>query len=176
MQVRATARFVRISPKRMNIVAGLIRRKPFPVAAAELSLRGGRCARVLSEVLESAAANAYCNHSLDRAALIVSNVLIGQGPRLRRSRPRAFGRASPLLKPTAHITVVVEGEKTIAKVALPRKAHIPPPAVSGKEQESDVAKSRQSHQHAPMETAGRVPPSGSRPKGFLRRIFQRKSG
>ncbi len=170
MKVQAIARFIRVSPRKMNIVAGLIRNKGVEFAKDELELRKERAARLLLEVLESAAANAYENHSLDITALTVSAVTVGQGPRLKRFTPRAFGRATAVHKPTSHITVTVEGEKTVVKKAKTLKKSVP--AAEKKSDEPKVGDARSTNPDRP-ETAERKGPDQ---KGFLRRVFQRKSG
>ncbi len=171
MQVKAHARFIRVSPRKMNIMAGLIRRKSVVVAQRELSFRPERAGRLLRAVVESAAGNAVENHSLDIAGLTVAQVIVGQGPRLKRFTPKAFGRATQIQKPTSHITVVVEGEKTIAKIIRKKNAA---PATPTAQEEVVVEKK-------PVKPAGNddhsgAPTTGPSKKGFLRWVFQRKSG
>lgn len=170
MKVQATARFIRVSPRKMNIVAGLIRNKGVEAAKDELELRKERAARLLLEIVESASANAYENHSLDVRALTVASVTVGQGPRLKRFTPKAFGRATAVHKPTSHITVVVEGEKTVVKKAKTLKK-----STAETNKKSDEAKSGDPHtsgaDHAEVSER-----KGPDQKGFLRRVFQRKSG
>lgn len=173
MKVQASAKFIRVSPRKMNIVAGLIRRKTVELAKDELELRKERAARLLLGVLESAAANAYENHSLDVAALTVASVTVGQGPRLKRFTPRAFGRATAIRKPTSHITVVVEGEKTVVKKA---KARTAPKKSAATEEAADQSKAPAATRSSGTDREEKAPQHGPDQKGFLRRVFQRKSG
>lgn len=153
-------------------MAGLIRRKSVVVAERELSFRAERAGRLLRAVLESAAANALENHSLDIAGLTVAAVTVGQGPRLKRFTPKAFGRATQIQKPTSHITVVVEGEKTVAKTI--RKKNAPP--VTQATSEEVVAEKKPVKPATTNDDHAGAPTTGPSKKGFLRRVFQRKSG
>ncbi len=164
MKVTATAKFVRVSPRKINIMAGLIRRKSFSSAEEELQARTERAARLLLAVLQSAAANAYENHSLDRAGLTVGSVEIGQGPVLKRFTPRAFGRATSVRKPTSHIRVVVEGEKTVVKTKKVKPAGSTSASAKTSETEDRASAKAGAHKQAPEK------------KGFFRKVFQRKSG
>ncbi|MBI5135013.1 50S ribosomal protein L22 [Candidatus Uhrbacteria bacterium] len=166
MKVQAVAKFVRVSPRKMNIMAGLVRRKSLEAAREQLSIRPERAARLLLSVLDSAAANAYENHSLDRSALIVNAIEIGQGPRLKRFTPRAFGRATPIRKPTSHIRVVIEGEKTVV-----RTKKVKPTTVASQSKASETEEGQRSNT---KESLGQK--QAPEKKGFLRKVFQRKSG
>ena len=154
----------------MNIVAGLVRQKSLAVAQRELSFRPERAARLLLEVVNSAAANALENHSLDTNGLIIASILVGQGPRLKRFTPKAFGRATPIRKPTSHITVVVEGDTTVTKTI---RRSSPTAVVSAK---SDDEKKTDAGQPSSAKAPEGKRSSGPAPKGFLRRVFQRKTG
>lgn len=108
MEARAIAKYVRMSPMKVGVVLGLIRGKNVDEAAAILKYTPRDAARVVEKVLKSAVANAEHNNELDRANLIVSEAFVGQGPTLKRFRPRAQGRAFRILKRSSHITVVVK--------------------------------------------------------------------
>jgi len=152
----------------MNIVARLIRRKSVVVAERELSFRAERAGRLLRAVVESAAANAVENHSLDIAGLTVAQVIVGQGPRLKRFTPKAFGRATQIQKPTSHITVVVEGERTVPKTIRKKNATAVAPSEEAIVEKKSVKPAADDHSGAPT--------TGPSKKGFLRRVFQRKTG
>jgi len=108
MEVRAVARYVRLSPLKGRRVALLVKGKNVREAEAILSLLATKPARIIESVLKSAVANAQNNHNMDPDKLKVKNVLIDKGPYLKRMRPRAMGRAYRINKPTSHITVIVE--------------------------------------------------------------------
>ncbi|KPU26763.1 MULTISPECIES: 50S ribosomal protein L22 [Caloranaerobacter] len=107
MEARAIAKYVRISPRKVQIVANLIRGKNVNEALAILKFTPKKSARLLEKVVKSALANAENNFDMDRDNLYVAEVYANQGPTLKRWRPRAQGRAYPILKRTSHIGVVL---------------------------------------------------------------------
>ena len=104
---KATARTVRVSPRKSRLVLDNIRGKSVADAIAILKFTPNKAASIIEEVLNSAIANAENNFGLQKANLVVSDAFAKQGPTLKRVRPRAKGSASPINKRTAHITVVV---------------------------------------------------------------------
>ena len=110
MEAKAHLRYARISPRKVQIVAELIRGKDAKTAMAILKHTPKAASELLIKLLGSACANAENNHSMDRDSLVVKQVLVGPGPVLKRMRPRAQGRAFRILKRTSHITIAV-GEK-----------------------------------------------------------------
>ncbi|MDI4664641.1 50S ribosomal protein L22 [Xanthobacter autotrophicus] len=106
-EAKAVARNLRISPQKLNLVAGLIRGKKVATALADLEFSHKRIARDVKKCLESAIANAENNHELDVDDLIVAEAHVGKGLVMKRFSPRARGRASRIEKPFSHITIVV---------------------------------------------------------------------
>lgn len=111
-QVRAVAKYIRTSPRKMRLVADLIRGKSAQEAWNILEFTPKRATGPMKKVLESAIANAQNNNDIAPDTLKVWRVMVDEGPTLKRFRPRARGRASAIKKRTCHITVVVtpEGE------------------------------------------------------------------
>ena len=110
MQVSATAKYVRISPRKVRLVANLIVGRPVEEAAAILRFTPNAAARDVAKVLRSATANAENNYNLTADELRVVSAVANEGPTLKRIRPRAQGRAFQVLKRTSHITVSVADE------------------------------------------------------------------
>ena len=108
MEARATAKYLRISPYKARPVIDLIRGKDVQEALNILEFTPKKAARLIKKVLESAIANAEHNYNMDPDRLYVKRAYVDEGPRLKRIWPRAWGRASRILKRTSHITVVVE--------------------------------------------------------------------
>ncbi|MEP9347321.1 MULTISPECIES: 50S ribosomal protein L22 [Xanthobacter] len=106
-EAKAVARNLRVSPQKLNLVAGLIRGKKVATALADLEFSHKRIARDVKKCLESAIANAENNHELDVDDLIVAEAHVGKGLVMKRFSPRARGRASRIEKPFSHITIVV---------------------------------------------------------------------
>ncbi|MDR0381881.1 MAG: 50S ribosomal protein L22 [Oscillospiraceae bacterium] len=107
MEARAHLRYLRISPRKVQIVGELIRGRDAKTAQAILKHTPKAASEPLLKVLRSACANAENNFEMDADNLIVSEVLVGPGPTLKRISPRAQGRAFRILKRTSHITVAV---------------------------------------------------------------------
>ena len=104
---KATARTVRVSPRKSRLVLDNIRGKSVADAIAILKFTPNKAASIIEGVLNSAIANAENNFGLEKANLVVSEAFANEGTTLKRFRPRAKGSASPINKRTAHITVVV---------------------------------------------------------------------
>jgi large subunit ribosomal protein L22 len=109
--VNATAKYVRVSPRKAGDMARLIRGKKVADAKAILALSPRAAAKLVGKVLDSAVANAENNHDLDADDLYVVQAYVNGGPTLKRFRPRAMGRASRIRKRTSHITVSVDEKK-----------------------------------------------------------------
>ncbi len=105
---RAIAKHVRISQRKVNIVANLIKGKGLDEAYAVLQYTPKAASQVLTKLLKSAESNAVNNNELSRDALYVEDCYANQGPTLKRIIPRARGSASRILKRTSHITVVLK--------------------------------------------------------------------
>lgn len=103
--MRAVARYVRIAPRKARLVADQVRGKSYPEAVTLLQFTNKRAAKVIGEVLQSAAANAENNHDTDPEELFVRDIRVDEGPTLKRYRARAMGRATMIRKRTSHITV-----------------------------------------------------------------------
>ncbi len=119
---QATARYVRISPRKVRRVVDLIRGLPAEQAVATLHLAPQAASEPVGKVLASAMANAEHNVQLDRELLYVSAAYVDEGPTMKRFRPRAQGRAYRIRKRTSHITVVVEARPGLDRPATSRRA------------------------------------------------------
>ena len=108
MESKAYMNYVRISPRKVSIVLNLIRGKDVKLAKAILEQTPKAACEYLLKLLKSAMANAENNHDMDVASLYVAECYVGQGPTLKRIRPRAQGRAFRIDKKTSHITLVLK--------------------------------------------------------------------
>ena len=106
-EARAVARMVRVSPQKLNLVAQMIRGKKVDAALADLEFSRKRIAGTVRKTLESAIANAENNHGLDVDALVVSEAYVGKSIVMKRFHARGRGRASRIMKPFSHLTIVV---------------------------------------------------------------------
>jgi len=105
--VRAHARYVRTSARKARMVCGHLRGRSVHEARAILAFTPREVARDWSKLLESAVANAESNHELLEDDLIVREAYADEGPTIKRFRPRAMGRATPILKRTSHLTIAL---------------------------------------------------------------------
>jgi large subunit ribosomal protein L22 len=122
MKTQATAKFVGTSARKTGLVAALIRGRRALDARTILANTDKSATTPVGKVLESAIANAENNHGARAGDLVVESVLIGPGPTLKRSRPRAKGSASAIRKRSSHITVVVSDGKAAATLVSGAKA------------------------------------------------------
>lgn len=110
MSVQAIAKGVRMSPRKVAIVASLVRGRSVADALTILEHTPRRTALPISKVIASARANAEHNHNYKPDTLQIVEITVTHGPRLKRFRPAAHGRALPFQRRSSHIKVVVDGE------------------------------------------------------------------
>lgn len=120
-EAQAVAKSLRISPQKLNLVAGMIRGKKVEQAIAELEFSRKRIAQDVRKCVMSAVANAENNHSLDVNELVVAEAFVGKNLVMKRFHARARGRGAAIMKPFSQLTVVVrqveEDEKPAKKKA-----------------------------------------------------------
>jgi ribosomal protein L22 len=111
--VRASSRYVRIAPRKARLIADQVRGMQIEKARALLQFSPRGAAHDIAKLIESAAANAENNHDLVADEMRVAEITVDEGPTLRRFRPRALGRATPINKRTSHIAVALSPEEEI---------------------------------------------------------------
>lgn len=163
----ATLRYLHMAPRKVRLVADLIRGLTLRDAEAQLLLGNNRrAAGPLLKLLRSAAANAVFK-KLQPARLYISTITVDQGPMFKRSLPRAQGRATPLQKKMSHIYLALsEGEKS-----TPQYTFLPKPKKETAKKTSAKAKAAQS----PTAPTAATKESQRENSGFFKRIFNRKS-
>lgn len=107
-EVRAVAKYVRMAPRKLRLVARAISGRPVIEARSILNFSPKRAARTMARVLGSAIANAENNKSMDAQDLVVYRAFVDEGPTGKGWTPRARGRASQVHKRTSHVTIVVK--------------------------------------------------------------------
>jgi large subunit ribosomal protein L22 len=117
MAVKAVAKGVSISPRKVAVVASLVRGRSVEDALVILDHTPRRSALAVKKVIASAKANADHNHGYKPATLQITEITVTPGPRLKRYRPASHGRALPFQRKTSHIRVVVDGELRESKKA-----------------------------------------------------------
>lgn len=152
-----------MAPRKVRLMADVIRGLSVNEAEAQLVYHARRAAKPLLKLLRSASANAKAQN-MDAGRLVVSRITVDQGPMLKRSLPRAMGRATPLQKKMSHVVLVLEekGKVPATRFAMPKK---------------EKAK-KEAHERKSPRISKAVAGTSGAPKeksGFLKRIFNRKT-
>lgn len=122
MAVKAEAKGVRMSPRKVSEVAALVRGRTVADAVVILEHTPRRAALPVLKTIKSAQANAAHNHNYKADTLRIVEITVNHGPRMKRYRPAAMGRALPFMKRSSHIRVLVDGELRPAKKPTAAKA------------------------------------------------------
>lgn len=186
MQVEATLKNLRMSPRKVRLVSDSIVGMDVDAAFVQLDHLVKKGGKIMQKLLSSALANAENNFGLDRDNLYISSILVGDGARLKRWLPRAQGRATQILKRTCHIKLElsekIEGKNRKSKQELEKerekrqaeKEKMMKKAVEEMEQaekeQADAQKAPAKKIEVQKETAKKGQDSG-----FLKKVFQRKS-
>jgi large subunit ribosomal protein L22 len=131
--VKATANGVQLSPRKVAVVAALVRGRTVEEALTILEHTPRRSALAVIKVINSAKANADHNHGYKPSTLRITEISVTHGPRIKRFRPAAHGRALPFVKRSSHIRVIVDGEIREKKITTKPAAKPDAPAKTGKE-------------------------------------------
>jgi large subunit ribosomal protein L22 len=106
--VKAVAKYIRMSPHKVRRVLNQIRGRSYKETLMILEFLSYDAGEPIWQLVYSVGANAKNNYSLDKRRLVIDEVFADEGPKLKRIRPRAQGRANSILKPTCHITISVK--------------------------------------------------------------------
>ena len=129
MPITAKLRHLRISPRKVRLVTNLVKGLSVQEAEKQLKFLSKRAARPILKLLNSAMANAQHNANLTKEGLYIKNIVVEPGPTLKRWRPRAMGRATPIMKRTSHITILLEqSEGAVVPPTKPTEVVSPVPA------------------------------------------------
>ena len=162
MEHTAKLNYLKITPRKVRLIANTLKGLTVQEAEAQLLLRVQRSAPALLKLLRSAISNAK-NMKMDASKLVVSEILVNKGPVLKRSLPRAMGRATPILKRMSHVVLVLkESEKPVKA----NRFVINPPAKKSSAPKKDRVKPKTE------EVKNEKPKEKS---SFFKRMFQRKS-
>jgi large subunit ribosomal protein L22 len=153
-EVRAQARWLRITPRKARLVVENIRGRSVPEARTVLAFTPRAAAREVEKVLASAVANAEANHGLIGDDLIVSAAYVDEGPTIKRWRARARGRASRIEKKTCHVTLRLRPAEEDGQVQRPRRQQRrQPEAVPEEPATEDKQKDEEKPKRAPRRKA-----------------------
>ena len=172
--VMAHLRHFRMSPRKIRIVAEAVQRMPASAAVDYLKLMPQAPAKPLAKLIASAVANARHNFQIAANDLVISEILVNQGPTLKRWRPRAFGRAGMIRHRSSHISVKLMERPGAARAAVLAKKPVAGVAVKTVTL-SELRRGVGLGDGKDQKDAGGDGKSGA-VKGFRRKLFQRKAG
>lgn len=196
MEVKAKAKYIRMSPKKIRLILDLIRGLDVLDAQEQLRFLAKYAKKPVLKVLNSAIANAEKDFNLKKENLYIKKAFADQGPTLDRWMPRAFGRAAPIRKKSSYITIFLEervktkvaikkkkAEKKLEKLAIQLKKEKPPEKLSVKQEiisekidqkkGTDIFDERRRGKHRSKQHLDKL--SLKQAKGFVKRIFRRKA-
>jgi large subunit ribosomal protein L22 len=156
--------YLHIAPRKVRLLANVIKGLPVNEAEAQLYLRPQRASKPLLKLLRSAVANAKHNQKADVDKLVVSSIWVDQGPVFKRFLPRAMGRATPIRKKTSHVTLILtESEKKFE------------PKFNVVTEQPKVKKEKKVKKAMPKAEIKKEMVKPKEKAGFFKRFFQRKS-
>lgn len=196
MEVKAKAKHIRMSPRKVRLVVNLVRGLEIEQALDQLTFNKKLAVKPLIKLINSALANAEHNFNLGKSNLFIKEIKVDEGPTLHRWQPRAHGRATPIRKKTSHINLVLaeikaSGERQAKKqkLAAPLKMQTKPKQDEGiemkkKEEQGKSEADKEAVQEKGKKVAdprvegrhGHAKIEGGGKKGFVGKLFQRKSG
>jgi large subunit ribosomal protein L22 len=194
MEIKAKAKHVKISPRKVRLVASLVRGAKVGEALNQLSFTNKNAAKPVGKLVKSAVANAENSYDLEKDNLFIKEIIVNEGPTLHRWMPKARGRATPIRKRTSHIDIVLgelvdSGNKKakIQKVDKPVKLDNKPKEDEGVKIADNKDKKENSPANAGEKEASIIDPrgegkgkhtkiEGKNQKGFVSKMFRRKSG
>lgn len=138
MTVKVSLNYLRIAPRKVRLVADLIRKRRVNEAQSILAFTRKKAAKPILSLLKSALANAKHNFQLEPSALYISKITVNEGPKLKRWRPRARGQAYEIQKKTSHITLVLEEIKKTKKEEKPLEKKTPDSKALKIEKEKEI--------------------------------------
>ena len=168
MKVDAKLNYLRISPRKVRLVADLIRGRRVSEAENRLQFTSKRATKPMAKLLKSAVSNAEHNFDLKKDNLYISEIRVDEGPTLKRWRPRARGATNQIQKKTSHITIVLEEVEPGQEIKTGKKGKI-----------EIVQKSEKPKTEVKSDGKGQKPDKGDTPKKEQKqkgnKIFRRKS-
>lgn len=168
---KAQLKYLKITPRKVRLVADLIKGLPVNEAEAQLIMQKKRAAKSLLKLLRSAISNAKNTKQIEASQLFIKSVFVNEGPMLKRYLPRARGMATPIQKKMSHVSIILEegsGFKTPRfSIIVPKKGKLP---------KKDVAKKTKKTKEGGDEIDEKKQTSRPQKPGFFKKVFSRKSG
>ncbi len=195
MEVKANLKNLRIAPRKVRLLADLVRGSEINKALDQIAFSYKKSAEPVAKLIKSAVANAVHNFDLDKDNLFIKEIRVDEGKKLKRWMPKAHGRATPIRKRSSHIIMTL-GEIKDSGVKQAKKQTIEAPvdltAIAKKGEDKKAKKEETKQEAKPKEQKeekgkvindprmegrrGHVKLEGGTEKGFIKKVFQRKSG
>lgn len=179
MEVKAQVKYIRMSPRKVRLVVNLIRGLDIEEAAHQLRFMTKAAAKPVLKLLNSAIANAVNNFKLQKENLYIKDITVNSGPTLKRWQPRAFGRATPIRKRSSHIEIVLAEKKVSKRSVEKTKVVLEKPQVVENLKtliKTETVKEQVKSEEKKPEKIEEPQKALKRSKGFLKKIFSRKTG
>lgn len=172
-EVKSSLKYLRIAPRKVRLVADLIKNKPVDVAAAILEVTNKRAAPHILKLLKSAIANAQNNFKIPPSKLFVKSIRVDGGPMLKRWMPRARGAAYLIQKKTSHIFLVLGVKEKDEEMKFP--ALVEEKKKKKEEKKTGEKKKEDKHEHIKLEKEEKEEIKSKEGKEEKRRIFRKKA-
>ncbi len=192
MEIKAKAKFIRMSPRKIRLVVDVVRGLEVKKALNQLNFNQKWAAEPVAKLINSAIANATNNFNLDENNLYIKEVKVNEGPSLKRWTPKAHGRATQILKKTSHIDLTLGEIKETANAQANKSKIEEPIKLSSHPKGEGFVEIEEAKEEGATETAqekgkktldpkktgrrGHSRVEGGSKKGFVGKMFQRKSG
>jgi len=171
MKITSRAKHLHVSPQKCRLVVDLIRGIDVEKASVQLRSLRKKASLPILKLLNSAIATAEHNHDMEKSNLYISKMFVDSGTTMKRWKPRAFGRANPIIKRTSHITLILDervaGKKRVKKV------------VKGKDLKDKVDSKKETDEKGnkknKFEKDSKINSKPSKDGGVFKKIFRRKS-
>ena len=174
MEVKAQLRGLRIAPRKVRLVVGLIKKKDVGVAIDEMTHLSNRASLPVRKLIDSAIANAENNFRMVRSNLYVKNVWVDEGIKLRRWHAKGFGRGGAIQKKSSHINIILDERVAGMRAAEPTKKEAPKP-VAAPEGEAKEGADVDEKKTPSVRPASDAPKPTKGLSGFGKKLFRRKS-
>lgn len=176
MEIKVKTKFIRMSSKKLRLVANLIRGAQVDIALNQLKFANKKAAEPIAKLLNSAIASAVHDYEMDKHNLLVKEIRIDEGGMLKRWTPKAHGSATPIRKRLSHINLSVSELKDTGITAAKKKEVDAPISLEEMVKEGDKAAKSDKTKEVKKDSGKDMKKDGMGKKGFVNKMFQRKSG
>jgi large subunit ribosomal protein L22 len=176
MEIKVKNKFIKMSSKKLRLVANLIRGLETNQALSQLKFINKKASEPIAKLLKSAVASAEHNYELDKNNLFVKEIRIDEGGMLKRWTPKAHGSATPIRKRISHINITIDELKASGVTAAKKQSVEAPVSLEEMVKEGEKAAKKGDKDNKKDSGVKDVRKEGATKKGFVNKMFQRKSG